>query len=235
MCGRYSLVAIDPAQLRARFSLGERVEVRSRYNVCPGDDVLCVTTDREGEPRGDLLRWGLVPHWSLEPTTGVKMINARAETIAEKPAYREAFQHRRCLVVADGFYEWQPRDGAPKLPWHVTRADAAAFAFAGIWSTWRGSETGGVLRTCSIVTTEANSLLAEVHLRMPVMLPDHDAERAWLDASTSPGVLDELMRPLPSSWTNRRAVARAVNDANHDAPDCLDDAHPADLAPTTLF
>src|SRR3954469_12780437 len=119
MCGRYSLATPAAADLRARFALGESVELRQRFNVCPADDVLCVTTSRDGEPRGETLRWGLVPHWARDASTGHKMINARAETIAEKPAYRDAFHGRRCLVIADGFYEWQQRPGKPKLPWHV--------------------------------------------------------------------------------------------------------------------
>src|SRR5207244_1367612 len=117
---------------------------------CPADEVLAVTTDREGAARGDVLRWGLVPHWAKDPSTGFKMINARAETVAEKPAYRDALRTRRCLIVADGFYEWQPRDGGrPKLPWHVTRTDGAPFAFAGLWAVWHG-DGDQVLRTCTI-------------------------------------------------------------------------------------
>src|SRR3954451_4163615 len=138
MCGRYSLAGPDPSVLRERFALGSEVAVRRRYNVAPGDDVVAVTTDREGAPRGDVLRWGLVPHWAKDPSTGYKMINARAETVAERAAYRDALRTRRCLIPADGFYEWQAREGRPKLPWHVTRADSAPFAFAGLWAVWHG-------------------------------------------------------------------------------------------------
>jgi putative SOS response-associated peptidase YedK len=135
MCGRYTLAGPDPASLRERFPIGESVEVHNRYNVAPGDDVLAVTTDREGAPRGELLRWGLVPYWAKDPKTlGLKLINARSETMLTKGAFRDA---RRCLVVADGFYEWEQRPGEPKQPWWVTRPDAEPFAFAGLWSTWR--------------------------------------------------------------------------------------------------
>ncbi|WP_205698246.1 SOS response-associated peptidase [Conexibacter sp. SYSU D00693] len=223
MCGRYSLAGPSPAELRERFPLGESVELRRRFNVCPGDDVATVTTDREGAPRGELLRWGLVPHWAKDPSTGFKMINARAETVAEKPAYRDALRTHRCLVVADGFYEWQARPGRPKLPWHATRADHAPFAFAGLWSTWRGPD-GEELRTCTIVTTQANSVLREVHDRMPVMLPGPDAEQAWLDHGTPAPVLQELLAPLPDAMTSRRAVGPAVSDARYDGPECLADA-----------
>jgi putative SOS response-associated peptidase YedK len=230
MCGRYSLATPAAADLRARFALGESVELRRRFNVCPADDVLCVTTSRDGDPRGETLRWGLVPHWARDASTGHKMINARAETIAEKPAYRDAFHGRRCLVIADGFYEWQQRPGKPKLPWHVTRADGAPFAFAGVWAVWHGPGAEEGLRTCSIVTTAANAALADVHPRMPVILGDEDEELAWLDPATPEPALHELLAALPEAMTARRAVGPAVNDARHDAPDCLDDA-PQD-APT---
>ena len=133
MCGRYSLATPDPGDLRARFGIGESVEIRTRYNVAPGDEVLAVTTDREGHPRGELLRWGLVPSWAKSPDTGLKMINARLETATEKPAFRRAFERFRCLIVADGFYEWRRATAGPKQPFHITRTDGRPFAFAGLW------------------------------------------------------------------------------------------------------
>jgi putative SOS response-associated peptidase YedK len=230
VCGRYSLATPAQAGLRARFALGEALEVRQRFNVCPGDDVVAVTTSREGEPRGDLLRWGLVPHWAKDPSAGFKMINARAETVAGKPAYRDALRTHRCLVIADGFYEWQARPGRPKLPWHVTRSDGAPFAFAGLWSAWRGAggEDAPALRTCTIVTTAANGVLRDVHDRMPVMLRGEDEEHAWLEHRTPPAVLRELLAPLPDAMTARRAVGCAVSDARYDGPECLAGADPAD-------
>jgi putative SOS response-associated peptidase YedK len=235
MCGRYSLATPAHNDLRSRFGLGESVEIRQRFNVCPGDDVVAVTTDREGVPRGDTLRWGLVPSWAKEPSTGFKMINARAETVAEKPAYRDALRTRRCLIVADGFYEWQARPGrAPKLPWHVTRSDGAPFAFAGLWAVWHGSGDE-VLRTCTILTTDANATLREVHDRMPVMLRDAGEEDAWLDHATPPGALAELLVPLPDALTARRAVGSAVSDARYDGPECLADAEPGEAADLSLF
>lgn len=226
MCGRYSLAGPSPAELRERFPLGESLEVRQRFNVCPGDDVACVTTTKDGAPRGDELRWGLVPHWATDPATGFKMINARAETVDERPAYRDAFARRRCLVLADGFYEWEARPGRAKQPWHVTRADGGGpFAFAGLWAIWRGPGDL-VLRTCTIVTTQANGALRDVHDRMPVMLPGPEEESAWLDPGTPAGALRELLVPLPDALTARRPVGPAVNDARYDGPDCLADPVP---------
>jgi putative SOS response-associated peptidase YedK len=226
MCGRYSLATPAGNDLRARFALGESLEVRQRFNVAPGDEVVTVTTSKEGEPRGELLKWGLVPHWAKDPATGFKMINARAESVAEKPAYRDALKTRRCLVVADGFYEWQAREGrAKKLPWHVTRSDGAPFAFAGLWAIWHGPGDQ-VLRTCTIVTTDANATLRDVHDRMPVILPDQGAEEAWLDHGTPAPALAELLAPLDDALTHRRAVGPAVSDARYDGPECLADAGP---------
>jgi putative SOS response-associated peptidase YedK len=196
--------------------------------------VVTVTTSREGEPRGEILRWGLVPHWADSPKVGFKLINARAETAHDKPAFRDAFKSKRCLVLADGFYEWQQRPGLPKLPWWVSRADGAPFAFAGLWSIWHGAE-GESLRTCTILTTAANAAVADVHDRMPVMLDGPDAEGAWLDPGTPAGLLHDLLNPWPDELTARRAVSSAVGDARYDGPDCLADADPADSQPHTLF
>jgi putative SOS response-associated peptidase YedK len=231
MCGRYTLATPDPAVIRDRFPIGESVEVRQRFNVAPGDDVLAVTTDREGSPRGELLRWGLVPSWAKSPDTGMKMINARLETVAERPAYRRAFERFRCLIVADGFYEWQPVPGSPKQPFHITRDDGALFAFAGLWSIWYAPDDTK-LRTCTILTTTANRAIAGLHDRMPVIL-DPGAEAAWLDTSTPADQLTEILRGLPAAHTALTPVGLAVNDARYDGPECL--APPAPSAVQALF
>ena len=219
MCGRYTLAGPDPSVLRERFAIGDSIEVRRRYNVAPGDHVLAVTTDREGAPRGDLLRWGLVPYWAQDPKTlGLKLINARSETMLTSGPFRDA---RRCLVIADGFYEWEARPGQPKQPWWVTRGDGEPFAFAGLWSTWRAGDDVEALRTAAIVTTRASERLARVHDRMPVMLP-RGAEAAWLAADTAADDLLALCVPLRE--TAMRAVGPAVNDARYDGPDCLQPA-----------
>jgi putative SOS response-associated peptidase YedK len=231
MCGRYTLATPDPAAIRDRFGIGESVEVRRRYNVAPGDEVLTVTTDREGAPRGELLRWGLVPSWAKTPDTGLKMINARLETAAERPAYRRAFERFRCLIVADGFYEWQPQPSGPKQPFHITRSDGGLFAFAGLWSIWH-AEDGGTLRTCTILTTAANSAIAGLHDRMPVILAP-GAQAPWLDRATPAQRLYELAAGLEAERTALTPVGLAVNDARYDGPECL--APPAPSAQEALF
>jgi putative SOS response-associated peptidase YedK len=231
MCGRYSLATPDPGALRARFPVGEAVEVRRRFNVAPGDDVLTVTTDREGAPRGELLRWGLVPSWAKSPDTGLKMINARLETVAERPAFRRAFERFRCLILADGFYEWRPTPGAPKQPFHITRTDGRPFSFAGLWSIWHAPD-GGKLRTCTILTRAANPAISPLHDRMPVILAPDD-ESGWLDITTPPQRLTELLSGLAAAETALTQVGFAVNDARYDGPECL--AAPAPAAQAALF
>jgi putative SOS response-associated peptidase YedK len=219
MCGRYTLATPDPAAIRDRFGIGEQVEVRQRFNVAPGDDVLAVTTDREGAPRGDVLRWGLVPSWAKSPDTGLKMINARIETVSARPAYRRAFERFRCLIVADGFYEWQAVASGPKQPFHITRDDGALFAFAGLWSIWYAPD-GAKLRTCTIITRPANSAISSLHDRMPVILSP-DSEAAWLDLGSTPDELDQILAGLPAERTALEPVGFAVNDARYDGPECL--------------
>ncbi len=234
MCGRYTLAAPDPAAIRTRFPIGETVAIQRRFNVAPGDDVLAVTTDREGRARGELLRWGLVPTWAKRPDTGLKMINARLETVAERPAFRRAFERYRCLIVADGFYEWRAggsRSGGPKQPFHIARADHGLFAFAGLWSIWHGDD-GSRLRTCSILTTAANSAIAPLHDRMPVILDAGD-EPAWLHPSTRVDQLSAILAGLATEATTMTEVGLAVNDARYDGPECL--APPEPSAQVALF
>ncbi len=230
MCGRYTLAVPSPADVRARFPIGESVEVTRRYNVAPGDPVLAVTNDREGIPRGEYLRWGLVPAWAKSPQTGLKMINARVETVASRPAYRRAFERYRCLILADGFYEWCRHPDGTKAPFHITQADGAPFAFAGLWAVWRG-EDGHRLRSCTILTTAPNAAVAPLHDRMPVILSP-PAERPWLDPGSPVEQLYGLLSGLPAADTAVRAVGFAVNDARYDGPECL--ASPP-TAQTALF
>jgi putative SOS response-associated peptidase YedK len=231
MCGRYTLAAPNPAEVRARFQIAEAVDVRSRFNVAPGDEVLAVTTDRDGAPRGELLRWGLVPTWAKSPDTGLKMINARVETVAERPAFRRAWERYRCLIVADGFYEWRRAPGAPKQAFHITLRDAGLFAFAGLWAIWYGPD-GTKLRTCTILTTAANSTISPLHDRMPIILAA-DAEAPWLDSATPPRERYALLDGLSAAQTALHAVGPAVNDARYDGPECL--ASPVPSGQTALF
>lgn len=233
MCGRYTLTAADPSQIRARFPVGDRVEIRPRFNVAPADDVLAVTSDREGAQRGELLRWGLVPPWAESPALGAKMINARVETVTEKPAFRRAFERFRCLIVADGFYEWQPpAGGGPKRAFHVSRDDGRPFAFAGLWSSWHPSDRDENIRSCTILTGPANAAIAALHDRMPVILAP-DEEAAWLDPSTPRLVLKDLLHGIDARHTKLRPVGQAVNDARYDGPECL--AAPCEPAQPSLF
>lgn len=227
MCGRYSLAAADPTLLRGRFPIGESVDIRPRYNVAPTDDVLAVTADRDGAPRGELLRWGLVPSWADSPQIGAKLVNARLETVAEKPAFRAAFARFRCLIPADGFYEWRrdPEAGGPKRPFHIARDDHAPFAFAGLWSIWHGPGDQR-LRSCTIITRPANAAISHLHDRMPVIL-DPANEAAWLDPVTPPEVCEGLLAGLPAQRIAVTEVGLAVNDARHDEPDCMDPPVPA--------
>jgi putative SOS response-associated peptidase YedK len=243
MCGRYTLAAPDPAQLRARFGLSEQVEIRPRYNVAPGDAILAITTDQQGTPRAEALRWGLVPPFLAEPPASGRMINARAESVADKPAFRGAFSRFRCLIPADGFYEWARRPGEPnpgtrrpgaKQPFHITRADRAPFAFAGLWSVWHRG-TPEEIRSATIITTAANQTIAPLHDRMPVILEPGD-EATWLEHATPAPILHQLLHGLGADEVALRPVGPAVNQARHDEPDCLADP-PADspVVQTALF
>lgn len=230
MCGRYTLATPDPAAIRERFPVGESIDLRPRFNIAPGDDVLAVTTDRAGVPRGELLQWGLVPPWAKAPDTGLKTINARLETITERPMFRGAFERFRCLIPADGFYEWQRLGTGAKQPFHITRRDAEPFAFAGLWSIWQRPD-GGTLRSCTIITRAANAALAPLHDRMPVILARAD-ERVWLDTATPRERLERILTGLPVRETALRPVSRAVNDARYDGPECL---APPDAEPQTAL
>ena len=230
MCGRYTLATPDLGQLRARFALRESLEVRPRFNVAPGDDVLAVIRRGEdgAEAEGAYLRWGLVPFWAADPAEmAAKTINARAETVAERPAYRDAFQRRRCLIVADGFYEW-----SGGVPHWITRPGGEPFAFAGLWSSWRpkgASSELEPLRSCAIVTTAAAGPVRALHDRMPVIL-DRADEPAWIDPFTPAVELHAILTPCPVAPSlDYRPVSRNVNDARHDAPDCLDPPEQAAL------
>jgi putative SOS response-associated peptidase YedK len=238
VCGRYTLAVPDPAQIRARFSVGETVDIRRRYNIAPGDDVLALTAGRDGIHRGELLRWGLVPAWAQGPAIGLRLINARAETVADKPAFRAAFAHTRCLIVADGFYEWGRAETGRKQAFHITLAAHEPFAFAGLWSVWHGDRDPQKpaprepIRSCSIITMAAGGAIASLHDRMPVILP-RDAEEVWLRGSVSAAQLADLLARSPVAGAELRPVGAAVNDARYDGPECLADRAPE--SQTALF
>ncbi len=220
MCGRYTLATPDHQAIRARFPIGETVEFRQRFNIAPTDEVLAVTTDKHGAARGELLRWGLVPSWASSPAGAAKLINARVETAASKPAFRRAFERYRCLILADGFFEWRRTASGPKRPFHITRQDGEPFAFAGLWSIWHGRDHE-TLRSCTILTTAANDAIAPLHDRMPVILtPGHESE--WLELDTPRERLRDILAGLPARQTALEEVGLAVNNVRNDGPECLE-------------
>ncbi|WP_249009652.1 SOS response-associated peptidase [Conexibacter sp. DBS9H8] len=228
MCGRYSLAGPDPAELRTRFGLREAPEWTPRYNLAPGEAILTVTAGPDGAREVARRRWGLVPPFLEQPPRSGALFNARAETAAEKPLFRAAFARSRCLIPADGFYEWarlpdEPIPGAPgrppRRPFHVSAADGAILAFAGLAALWRPG-TAEAIASTTILTTVANATVAAVHHRMPVILtPEQELE--WLDPTTPVGRLRELISGEATPTLSLVAVNPAVNDARHDGPDCL--------------
>ena len=211
MCGRFSLTT-DEAILNERFRLAGGIEPYvARYNCAPTQKLAVITSE---EPRRlSYYRWGLIPFWAKDEKIGSKMINARAESIEEKPSYRNAFRQRRCLVLADGFYEWKNENG--KKPFRITMKDQKPFAMAGIWETWKNPE-GKMIHSFSIITTSANELMKSIHDRMPVILPP-EFEETWLH-STDPREIRELLQPFESEKMQVYEVSKLVNSPGNDNP-----------------
>jgi putative SOS response-associated peptidase YedK len=213
MCGRYT-VAVDPQLLAERFSVALPEDIAPRFNVAPTDPVLALT-ERSAGRELMVARWGLVPHWAKDAKGGARMINARAETLTEKSAYRPLLAKGRCLILADGFYEWRLDPDGRKRPVRYTLDDEAPFGFAGLWTSWRDPESGESMRTCSIITTAANSLVAPVHDRMPVILP-RGVEDEWLDRDVPPVAAIGLLRPYPSESMTGADASMLVNSVKND-------------------
>ena len=216
MCGRYSLHA-NPEVVALQFGLVEPPEFKPSYNVCPGTEILVVRTDRDGRRVARAHRWGLIPHWAKDPAIGNKLANARGESLAERPAFRDAFRQWRCLVPASGFYEWQTHGGR-KLPWYVRPRDAELFALAGITALWKG------LRTVSLITTEPNEVMRPIHDRMPVIIaPEH--YRAWLDpASRDAEKLMRFVQPYSAERMSAYRVSTRVSKPENDDPSLIAEA-----------
>ena len=226
MCGRYSLIG-NIGELQDRFDFdGEGLEYAPRFNIAPTQEVLTVVG---GEPRRvGYMRWGLIPSWAKDPSVGSRMINARAETVAERPAFRTALRRRRCLVLADGFYEWQKSVGR-RRPMRVVLRSQEPFAFAGLWETWRDPE-GKVLPSCTILTTEANELLKSIHHRMPVIL-SRDNEDFWLDrGENDPAALADVLEPYPANEMDAYEVSSLVNSHVNDGPEVIEPVAVGDTA-----
>ena len=219
MCGRFVLVA--PGRMIAeRFQLGKQPELQPRYNIAPSQTIAAIRLDPDsGDRRLSLLRWGLIPFWAKDIKIGYKMINARGETVPSKPAFRAAFKQRRCLIPASGFYEWK-REKRKKQPFYFQVKDGPVFAFAGLWEHWESPE-GEAVESCTIITTEANSLLEPVHDRMPVILRERDYE-LWLDPATkTSATLTSFLRPFPAEEMTAHPVSTLVNSPTNDVAECI--------------
>jgi putative SOS response-associated peptidase YedK len=220
MCGRFTLTT-TPEEVARHFDLDEIPLLAPRFNVAPGQAIATISRAATGARRVlALRRWGLIPAWAKDPKIGNRMINARLETAAQKPSFRAAFRKRRCLVPADGFYEWAVRAGAAKQPFHIALPARRCFAIAGLWESWRDPE-GASLESCTLLTTAANAKLREVHDRMPVILDPGDYD-AWLDpALAGEESLLRLAGGAPAEALELHAVGRRVNDPRFDDPACL--------------
>ncbi len=229
MCGRYELHS-QPAAIALTFGLSHPPPWHARYNIAPMTEVPVVRVNAAGERELVRMRWGLVPRWAKDPSIGAKMINARGETIAEKPSFRTAYRRHRCLLPADGFYEWAQLGTAPhprKQPVHIGMKDGTPFGLAGVFERWLSAE-GQLLDSCTIVTTSANELLRPMHDRMPVIVAPEDYAR-WLDpANADPG---DLIAPFPSAAMAYYPVSTRVNNVRHDDPALIEPIEPT--APMT--
>ena len=218
MCGRYALNA-DGEQLAWRFGLPVPHPVPPRYNIAPSQPLLALRHNPDTRQREwAYLVWGLVPHWAKDPTIGNRMINARAETLQEKPAFRDAYRYRRCIIPANGFYEWQ-QTGTQKRPYFVRARDDLPMGLAGLWAVWHGAD-GSELQTCTVITTDANETVRPLHNRMAVILLP-DAYEAWLNPSASPQSLTPLLRPAPDDLLIAYPVSPRVNNPQNDDPSLI--------------
>jgi putative SOS response-associated peptidase YedK len=224
MCGRFSLRA-RLAEILAEFLLDEQnaPSYSARYNIAPSQPVLAVR-EKPGDAaplrEAVLLRWGLIPSWATDPAIGNRMINARCETVAEKPAFRTALKRRRCLVAADGFYEWKT-EGRTKQPYFIHFSDDRPFAFAGLWESWEGQDHS-YIESCTILTTEANELMQPIHHRMPIILLPKDYAK-WLGrAEQDSAALLKLLVPYADDGLEAYPVGRLVNSPSHDDADCIE-------------
>lgn len=220
MCGRYGLTA-----RREQLDDAYPVDVvltdhHPRWNIAPTQHAPVLLSDGR-QRRIEAFRWGLVPHWAKDPSLGPRMINARSETVASKPSFRDAWRdRRRCLVLADGFYEWRkPAEGTgPKIPYWIQMSDGRPFALAGLWERWGPRDAP--LHTFTVLTTDANGIVRPIHDRMPVMLDEHGWTR-WIDPGVEPSRVEELLEPYPAEGMRARAVSTYVNDPRHEGAECV--------------
>jgi putative SOS response-associated peptidase YedK len=217
MCGRFALAATGE-EVAAHYQLSEVPFVVPRYNVAPTQPVAAVRLNNAGDREFTFFQWGLIPSWAKDPSMGSKMINARAETAAEKPAFRAAFKRRRCLLPATGFYEWRQMNGH-KQPMYIHEGDRGLMSLAGLWEVWQAPD-GGLLETCTILTTTPNALMEPIHNRMPVILDPLDYDM-WLDPDTAVDQLPHLLRPYDPERMAAYPVSTAVNRPQNDTEECI--------------
>lgn len=228
MCGRFSLTVRGRVRIAEVEEQVVEIDVPApRYNVAPGQSVTVIRRGRSGV-EGALLRWGLIPSWARDPKVAFQCTNARAETVATRPAFREAFRQRRCAVPVDGFFEWE-RSGKQPLPWRFVRSDRSVFLLAGLWETWRPPGEQAEVETFTLITTSANADMAPVHDRMPVLL-DPRALRTWLDAESNRTSLEGVMQPSPAASLVRHRVSTRVNNARNEDPVCIEPFEESTLA-----
>ncbi len=220
MCGRFTLRVPTPVLIE-HFGLGRAVTLSPRFNVAPTQDVAVVRRADDSVRELTLVRWGLIPSWAKDPSVATRLINARCETVAKKPSFRSAFRHRRCLVAADGFYEWQ-KVGRSKHPYHIALRDGGPLALAGLWESWQPDKTGPPLESCTIITTEANRLLQPIHDRMPVIVDPADYQQ-WLDPEERDSQsLQALLVPFAEEALQAVRISDHVNSPRHDDARCLE-------------
>jgi putative SOS response-associated peptidase YedK len=218
MCGRFQISKIED-DLQVRFHVDVEHEwLRQIFNAAPMM-ILPVITSEEPQ-RLNFFRWGLVPFWAKDPSIGNKMINAKAETLAEKPSFKNALKSRRCLIPANGFYEWK-REGNKKLPYRICRKDEELFAFAGLWEKWR-DPAGETLQTFTIITTQPNEIIAEIHDRMPAIL-DPELERHWLDIRVPVNEVLQYLRPLDAHVMKKYRVSEKINNVRNNSPELIEE------------
>ncbi len=215
MCGRFAFYSPSEAVLHL-FGVDAELEVDPRYNIAPTQYVVGIRNSKEGVREAGTFRWGLIPFWAKDPSIGNRMINARAETVAEKPAYRNAFKHRRSVVLADGFYEWR-REGSVKTPYYITTQSGQPFGLAGLWEGWTDKETGEYIESTTLITTEANEYIRELHHRMPVVL-DPDLATEWLAGNNELIAAGAPMSPALTAWP----VDKRVNNARNEDSELID-------------
>ena len=222
MCGRYKLT-VSWAEIHRLYNLTNSVNLPARYNIAPTQDVLAITYDAETKQRrGEMFRWGLVPPWAKDVKIGYNLINAKAETVAEKPAYREAFKTRRCIIPADAFYEWQETGQSLKQPYAIVMKDRSVFGFAGLWETWTDKANGEVIRSCTIITTKPNKLCAPIHNRMPVILDPANNVR-WLDRRpATANELQAMLKPFPAEQMETFKIGTRIGNVKYDEPSLVE-------------